>query len=176
MLFGTGFRSKQRRFEKIVEPYRQKLYLGAYRLTGSVHDAEDLLQETFIRAFRNMEKLESVENKGGWLYTILKNLFLNSLDKQKRTPSSSADPSLVENLKAVEPVDGSIDDMDEKLQSALMELSESERVMLIAREVEGLSYQEIADMYGITLGTVKSRISRSRESLRAAYFRQNKKI
>lgn len=176
MLFGTKLRSKQRRFEKIVEPYRQKLYLGAYRLTGSVHDAEDLLQETFIRAFRNMEKLESVENRGGWLYTILKNLFFNSLDKQKRTPSLSADSALIENIRAVEPVDSSIDEVDEKLQSALMDLSESERVMLIAREVEGLSYQEIADMYAITLGTVKSRISRSRESLRTAYFRQNKKI
>ncbi len=162
---------KQRqRFKRLIEPHAQKLYVVAYRLTGDQADAEDLLQETLLKAYRALDSLKDERNPAGWAFRILKNTYFNALDKNKKVPRPLNDPDHVNQIPAPGMTDGSFNEMDDRLQTALREIPDDMRLMLMARHVEDLTYQEIAQMFGIAVGTVKSRISRGREKLRDHYF------
>jgi len=168
--YRSDVRKKKRRFKKLIEPQAEKLYLAAYRLTGSRADAEDLAQESLLKAYRNLDHLTDETNPGGWVYTILKNSFLNALKKRKRTPQALHDPAQIDQLPANDRTDEDDSALDDRLQGALMALPEEMRLMLVAREIEGFSYEEIAALHALPPGTVKSRINRARQQLRRLYL------
>jgi RNA polymerase sigma-70 factor (ECF subfamily) len=142
----------------------------AYRLTGNPHDAEDLTQEVFVRVFRSLSSYTPGTFEG-WLHRITTNLFLDQArrkakirfdalaeDADSRIPSRAAAPDATV-------VDGLFDD---DVELALAELPPDFRAAVVLCDIEGLSYEEIADVLGLKLGTVRSRIHRGRSMLRKA--------
>lgn len=159
-------------WSEIVEDYGPQVYRLAYRLTGNQHDAEDLTQETFIRVFNSLDKYKP-GLFDGWLHRITTNIFLDSVRKKNKVKLD--DISELENLSAEEAESREFLDMQEidpLLQDALNSLKPEYRVPLVLRDVEGLSYEEIANTMGIRLGTVRSRIHRAR-SLVKNYLLKN---
>lgn len=156
------------KFRRLIEPLFDKMYASAYRLTGSKDDAEDLLQDTFLKAYRSVEKFEEGTNPGAWVYTIMRNTFLNNIRSKKSRETLLFDEGAAERLADTA---NSGEEMDEELQTVLNSLPVDMRTALVAREINGLSYQEIADSMGLPIGTVKSRINRAREALKERWMR-----
>jgi RNA polymerase sigma factor (sigma-70 family) len=157
-------------WDEIVAEHSTRVYRLAYRLTGNPHDAEDLTQEVFVRVFRSLSSYTPGTFEG-WLHRITTNLFLDQArrkskirfdaladDADARIPSRSAAPD-------TEVIDGVFDD---DVESALAELPPDFRAAVVLCDIEGLSYEEIADVLGLKLGTVRSRIHRGRTMLRKA--------
>jgi len=153
--------------------YLEPLYATAMRLTRNRSDAEDLVQDTYVKAFRFTDRFERGTNLKAWLYTILHNTWRN----RRRDASRDAvevDSELVEQA-ATRPDGPAVFDsperilmratLDADLQAALDELPEAFRVAVWLRDVEEFSYAEMAEMLGIPIGTVMSRISRGRKLL-----------
>jgi RNA polymerase sigma-70 factor (ECF subfamily) len=166
------------RFEAEAVPLRQRLYAGALRLTGNPADAEDLLQETYLRAYRGFAGFEPGTNLRGWLFRIQRNVFITSYRKRQSEPVTVAPSDWNEGtervLYSVGPAAGAsaeatvIDAIpDQGLQEALTSLPEHYRRVVLLFDVDGFSYREIATMVGVPLGTVMSRIHRGRRALRA---------
>jgi RNA polymerase sigma-70 factor (ECF subfamily) len=154
-----------------MEPLFDKMYASAYRLTGSRDDAQDLLQDTFLKAYRSIEKFEEGTNPGAWIYTIMRNTFLNEIRSKKSRETLLFDEEAVARVADTSDPDPSGGKMDEELQAVLNSLPDDMREALVAREINGLSYQEIADTMKLPLGTVKSRINRAREALKERWMR-----
>lgn len=148
------------------------LYGYALVLTRSRTDAEDLVQETYVRAIRAMGRLRDDSNVKGWLFTILRNLWLNELRQRRKAPE-------VVDVEADERTSNLIDDSTESphdvyvaklerrhVRTAIQQLPEDARAVILLREWEGLSYQEIATVLDCPVGTVMSRLARARSKLR----------
>ncbi|WP_097677593.1 RNA polymerase sigma factor SigE [Lawsonella clevelandensis] len=156
------------RWDDIVRTYADSVYRLAYRLSGNVQDAEDLTQETFIRVFRSLDRYRPGTFEG-WLHRITTNLFLDQVrhrsvvrmealpEDTERVGSNSAGPAALMDDKLLHP----------DLQRALDTLSPDYRVAVVLCDIEGLRYEEIADLLGVKIGTVRSRIHRGRAQLRA---------
>lgn len=147
---------------ELVDEHHALLYRYAYRLTGSVHDAEDLTQHTLLAACQKLDQLRSGERAKGWLCTILRNAWLKAHGRPKLLPASSLDLDL-HNIQAVgesQPIDR------EQLQRALDSLSPEFKIVLLMFYFEGLSYRTIADELRIPQGTVMSRLARAKAHLR----------
>ncbi|MGB9688889.1 RNA polymerase sigma factor [Thermogutta sp.] len=150
--------------EQLVKRYAQDVYRYAYRLTGSAADAEDLTQETFLAAVKNIHQLANREFARSWLFTIVRNQFLV---RHRRGGGTIVRPlgDQAEEIMALESSDD--DGVDgELIQNALQSLSAEQRVVLLMFYFEQASYREIADHLGIPIGTVMSRLSRAKEALR----------
>jgi RNA polymerase sigma-70 factor (ECF subfamily) len=165
-------------FQTEAMPHLDALYRYALRLTRNEKDAEDLLQDTFLRAFRFWNNYQKGTNCKAWLFRIMKNLFLNKVDKARRAPEpTSLDDTeewyLYSQLKesgpdAVREDPASIfelKDWTEQIQQAIENLPEEFREPLVLFDGEGLSYQEIADLLELPIGTVRSRLNRARKKL-----------
>ena len=157
-------------WDEIVAQHSARVYRLAYRLTGNPHDAEDLTQEVFVRVFRSLSSYTPGTFEG-WLHRITTNLFLDQArrkakirfdaladDADTRLPSRTAAPD-------TQVMDGLFDD---DVEAALAELPPDFRAAVVLCDIEGLSYEEIADVLGLKLGTVRSRIHRGRTMLRKA--------
>jgi RNA polymerase sigma factor (sigma-70 family) len=157
-------------WEDVVEKHSARVYRLAYRLTGNTHDAEDLTQEVFVRVFRSLSSYTPGTFEG-WLHRITTNLFLDQArrkskirfdalaeDADLRMPGRvpSPDTQLAEGM------------LDDDIEAALADLPPEFRAAVVLCDIEGLSYDEIADVLGAKLGTVRSRIHRGRRMLRAA--------
>ena len=157
-------------FEADALSHLDALYGTAMRLTRNPADAEDLVQESFFRAFRSADQFERGTNLKAWLFTILHNTFRNQLQQAGRTPIE-VDTQVVELAEARPGYGESPEQMlmsstlDADLQEALDALSPAFRQAVWLRDVEEFSYAEIADMLAIPVGTVMSRISRGRRAL-----------
>jgi RNA polymerase sigma-70 factor (ECF subfamily) len=165
----------QSRFEAEALPLLPGMYSAAYRLTRNAADAEDLVQETFLRAFRGFHQFEEGTNLKAWLYRILMNTFINDYRKRQRQPQtvsdgevedwflyskmaeSGAEPSAEAEVLEALP--------DEEVQDALSSLPEQFRIAVLLADVEGFSYKEIAEITGVPIGTVMSRLHRGRKAL-----------
>jgi RNA polymerase sigma-70 factor (ECF subfamily) len=148
---------------QLVADHHRVVFGYAYRLTGSVQDAEDLTQQTFLTAQRKLEQLRGPESARSWLLTILRNFFLK--DCQKRRPRPAADfeldvDTIPEQTSGLSQVDG------EQLQEALDALPPDHRLMLVMFYYEGCSYREIAERLELPMGTVMSRLARAKGRLR----------
>jgi RNA polymerase sigma-70 factor (ECF subfamily) len=155
------------------------VYNLALRLSGNKADAQDIAQDAFLKAVRGLDNLREHSFAGTWLYRITVNVWKNRVRSEKRRSiwktlsldwGGSGDgegPAL--QVKAPEaPVDEALEKKDEKaaLERALAKLEPEDRAILVLREIDGLSYQEISEIMEKPLGTVKSGISRAREALR----------
>ena len=146
------------------------MYRLAYRLTGNPHDAEDLTQEVFVRVFRSLASYTPGTFEG-WLHRITTNLFLD----QARRKSKIRFDALAEDAETRIPSRGVTPDVavmdglfDDDVEAALAALPPDFRAAVVLCDIEGLSYEEIADVLGLKLGTVRSRIHRGRSMLRKA--------
>ena len=162
-------------FSQLVEQNQGKIYSLCYRMTGNSEDAADLTQEAFLNAWRGLSKFGGQSSFSTWLYRLASNACIDFLRREKRRSALSM------TLESKDEDDHQADLPDERwsperelerkesrqaLQAGLAALSPEHREVLLLRETEGLSYQEIARCLGLEDGTVKSRIARARMSLR----------
>lgn len=158
-------------FERLVRTYENKIYHLALRMCGSSEEASDVAQEAFLAAWRGLPSFRGEANFATWLYRLTSNAAIDYLRRQKkeRGDMSLDDEDL--GLDAVDTGPGPQDaaertEVRTAVAAGLQQLSEGHRQVLVLREIQGLSYEEIADVLEVDLGTVKSRISRARTALR----------
>lgn len=161
-------------FEKEAIPHMDALYNFALRMTGDSDDADDLVQETYLKAFRFFEKFERGSNCKAWLFRIMKNTFINSYRKSSKEPAK-IDYEEVENFyENIKPsstdsahLEKEIYDnlLDDELSNAIASLPEDFRTVIILCDIEGFTYDEIADFVDVPVGTVRSRLHRARKML-----------
>jgi RNA polymerase sigma factor (sigma-70 family) len=157
-------------WDEVVREHSARVYRLAYRLTGNVHDAEDLTQDVFVRVFRSLSSYTPGTFEG-WLHRITTNLFLDGVRRKQRIRFDALAEDAADRVSGREqPPDRVLDDrmLEGDIQAALDELAPDFRAAVVLCDVEGLSYEEIAATLGIKLGTVRSRIHRGRAQLRAA--------
>jgi RNA polymerase sigma-70 factor (ECF subfamily) len=163
------------RFEREAIPLIREMYAAAVRMTRNPADAEDLLQETYLRAYRGFSGFEEGTNLRAWLYRILTNAFINTYRKRQREPQMVSDDELEEwylyEKLGGEGAESSAEAQvleslpDEDVQEALADLPEQFRLAVLLADVEGFSYKEIAEILDIPIGTVMSRLHRGRRAL-----------
>jgi RNA polymerase sigma-70 factor (ECF subfamily) len=168
----------QAKFAEEATPFMDSLYAAAMRMTRNPADAEDLVQETYLKAYRGFGGYEEGTNLKAWLYRILTNTFINTYRSKKRRPLES-DLDEVEDLYLYRRLGGleaaaagrsAEDEMldiytDDEVKRALEELPEQFRMAVLLADVEGFSYKEIAKILDIPIGTVMSRLHRGRKGL-----------
>ncbi|MBI5075350.1 MAG: sigma-70 family RNA polymerase sigma factor [Nitrospirae bacterium] len=166
-------------FEILVRNYQKKMFNMAFRITGSMEDASEVVQDAFVSAYRNLKRFEERSQFSTWIYAITVNTARNRLT-QARTRSrhetdSLDDPSSAgEDMKKFEPASGEPSALDLlsrkeqqlKVQECLNRLDHDFREVIVLRDVQGFSYDEISAILSIAAGTVKSRIFRARESVK----------
>jgi RNA polymerase sigma-70 factor, ECF subfamily len=157
-------------WEDVVKEHSARVYRLAYRLTGNSHDAEDLTQEVFVRVFRSLPTYTPGTFEG-WLHRITTNLFLDITRRRQRIRFEGLGEETAARLRGAEPTPSqAFDDrhLDPDIAAALADLPPEYRAAVVLCDIEGLTYEEIADALGVKLGTVRSRIHRGRAQLRAA--------
>lgn len=169
---------QRRQFERLIRPLSKPLYHAALRMTRRTEWAEDLTQDTLIRAYERFELFRQGTNFRAWLFTILAHTYLNDCDKGRRRPlttsfDAAGTPGTTWDFPAPEADTNPAEllmasTLDERLQQALDGLPEDYRLAVILVDLEDLSYQEAADALGIPIGTVRSRVSRGRAQIRVA--------
>jgi RNA polymerase sigma-70 factor, ECF subfamily len=166
-------------FEAFVRRYQDMVFATAVRLVGNVTEAEDIAQTVFMRAFQRFDEIGPSATAAGWLKTVTRNASLNHLSRYRRRWKlfSELAPPAGDAAEAPEPVElramasSVTDDMERserhaRLELALRRLPDHQRVPLVLFHFEELSYQDIADTLGVSLGKVKTDIHRGRETLR----------
>jgi RNA polymerase sigma-70 factor, ECF subfamily len=160
-------------------PYRDQLFKTALRLTRSSEDAEDLVQETYLKAYRHYSSFHPGTNLKAWLFKILKNTFINEYRRRKQVPPQVDFADLEETFESVlaktggtlnrTPEDELLDaTLDGEVRRALVDLPHNYKVVVLLADIEGYSYKEIADILAIPVGTVMSRLYRGRRLLEKA--------
>lgn len=157
-------------WEEVVREHSGRVYRLAYRLTGNPHDAEDLTQEVFVRVFRSLDRYQPGTFEG-WLHRITTNLFLDQVRRKQKIRFQALGEDAADRLPGTDPGPERAfeqNHLDLDIQRALDALPAQFRAAVVLCDLEGLSYEEIADVLDIKLGTVRSRIHRGRAMLREA--------
>jgi len=173
---GVARNEDRREFDQLVERYHKQAYNIAYRMAGNHADAEDLTQEAFIRAFRFFGQYRRELPFDSWLYKIMSNVFIDRLRRKPKVKIRSIDQPVATDEgeaqfdiadKSAGPEDIVLStQMDSRVQTALENLPEAFRITVIYADIEGLSYEEIAEATNTNIGTVRSRLHRGRRLLR----------
>lgn len=173
-LSNEELQQRYREFEKEAVPHMDAVYNFALRMTGDEDDADDLVQETYLKAFRFFDKFEKGTNCKAWLFRILKNSYINDYRKQTKEPDKidyEDVQNFYETIKADEietrhyEQDAFTNLLDDEISSAITDLPEDFRTVIILSDIEGFTYEEIADFVDIPVGTVRSRLHRARKML-----------
>jgi RNA polymerase sigma-70 factor, ECF subfamily len=164
---------KQERFNKVMVPHMDVIYNYGLYLTGDREAANDLLQETYLKAFRFFEKFEPGTNAKAWLYRIMRNTFINEYRRVKRLPdlvqydeqisAYQMLPRDEEKTELRKQINGEL--FEDEIAGAIASLPEKFKSVIVLRDVEDLPYEEIADALEIPVGTVRSRLHRARAIL-----------
>lgn len=173
-------------FEKEFLPHADALYNFAYRLTHDVDDANDLVQEAFMKAYRFINSYEKGTNAKAWLFRILKNGFINDYRKKSKQPSkvdynevesyyNSDDDDSVQSTHDMR-VESTKDKMGDEVAMALSSLEIEFRTIIILSDLEGFKYEEMAKILDIPIGTVRSRLHRARGLLKEKLEEYAKKM
>ncbi len=155
-------------WEEVVQNHSAKVFRLAYRLTGNKYDAEDLTQEVFVRVFRSLANF-TPGTLDGWLHRITTNLFLDQARRKSRIRFDALAEDAESRLPGREPGPErsfEFNNLDLDIQQALDALPPDFRAAVVLCDLEGLSYDEVAEALGVKLGTVRSRIHRGRTMLR----------
>ena len=166
-------------FEAAAMPFVDALYNTAYRMTRNPEDAEDLVQETYLKAYRYYDKFEEGTNFKAWLFKIMKNTFINNYRKRQQSPAFSDFADIEESFESQvnedtvrqirNPEEELLENvLDQDVQLALDRLPPDYRMVVVLADLEGFSYKEIADILEVPVGTVMSRLYRGRRLLEAA--------
>lgn len=169
------------RFERDVLPLLPNLYAAAMRMTRNPSDAEDLVQDTYLRAFRGFAGFREGTNLKAWLYRILTNSYINTYRKRQREPQTVDGPDDIEEWYLYDKLGGRSVEVsaevevldrlpDSEVKAALESLPENFRIPVLLADVEGFSYKEIAEIMGTPIGTVMSRLHRGRKALEKALW------
>lgn len=173
-------------FEELVIRYEKKVYTIAYKYMGNHEDASDMAQEALIKAYQAIGSFRSDASLGTWLGRIVANKCLDELRRGKRTQCQSLDEELATEegsvKKELKAPDASPEEQMEQaetaayLQSLIDDLKPEYKAVVVMRELEGLSYEEIARTLDCSLGTIKSRLSRARRYLKEQIIRERKEV
>jgi len=160
----------QKRFENLIQPHLNRLYRLAWRFTGNKHDAEDLVQDLLLKLYPRVEELEKLDKPGPWLARVLYRQYVDSYRSQQRSPihytedeaslyesQQDPSPSPTQQVQTIQAVN--------QIQATLDQLNEEQRMVVVLHDVEGYSLQEIGDIQGVSIGTIKSRLHRARNKL-----------
>lgn len=172
----------QNRHEEFVReamPHMDLLYNYALRMTGSSDDAEDLVQETYLKAYRFWDKYEKGTNIRAWLFRILRNSYINRYRKESKEPSKVDYEEIQNYYNLVRAESSDENDLQQKMYGAALSddvvraleaLPEDFRTAVILSDIEGFTYEEIAEFVDAPIGTVRSRLHRGRKLLQAELF------
>lgn len=161
-------------FEREAIPHMDALYNFALKMTGDSDDANDLVQETYLKAFRFFDKFEKGTNCKAWLFRIMKNTYINNYRKKTKEPGKvdyDEIENFYENIKASSTDSAHLEKelydnlLDDELSGAISSLPEDFRTVVILCDIEGMTYEEIADFIDCPVGTVRSRLHRARKML-----------
>lgn len=170
-------------FEAVVAKYGKQVYNIAYRMVGDKHEAEDLTQEAFLRAYKSLASLKEDDLVDRWLYRIVSNVTIDHLRRRPKRPYLSLNEPISTDEGEVTPevadwssspdVRIETEQFEGCIQQALSELPPDFRLCLVLCDVEGLSYEEISRTLQCSIGTVRSRIHRARKSVREKLAKQS---
>jgi RNA polymerase sigma-70 factor (ECF subfamily) len=164
-------------YDELIQRYQQRIYATVYHMTSNHEDANDLAQESFIKAFQALKSFKGGSSFYTWLYRIAVNKTINFLKQRKnRTHMSLNDldfntennPDLVALISDKTPRrDAGLKELSEKLNAALLKLSESHRLVMVLHDVQGLSHEEVAEVMECNIGTVRSRLFYARQQMQS---------
>ena len=176
----------RREFDGLVQRYHKQAYNIAYRMAGNHADAEDLTQDAFLRAFRFFGQYRRELPFDSWLYKIMSNVFIDGLRRKPKARIRSLDQPVVtaDGEAQFEVADTGVgpeetilsNEMDGRIQAALETLPEAFRLAVVYADIEGLSYEEIAEATNANIGTVRSRLHRGRRMLRSKLQKYAKQL
>jgi RNA polymerase sigma-70 factor, ECF subfamily len=179
-LVARSIRGDADSFNELILRWERPIYALAYRTIGREEDARDVCQETFLRAFRALPAFRGQAKFSSWLYRIALNLCRDWARRQRRTPVVQAPEGvdIVELAAAAEPSESIEDlvarkDLARRVEQAMTRLPEEQRTAIVLKEYHGLTFQEIADVVGCPLSTVKTRLYQGLSVLRRELARQD---
>jgi RNA polymerase sigma-70 factor (ECF subfamily) len=167
---------KQQEFSDEILPHLDAIYTFALRLTADPNDAEDLVQDTVVKAYRFFSSFEKGTNAKAWLYRILKNSYINSYRKKSKEPNQVDYDEVSTYYETIRDERTDTSDLEEMMfrdmvgddvNKALQSLPEDFRTVVMLCDMDGFTYEEIANMLDVPIGTIRSRLHRGRNLLRA---------
>lgn len=170
-------------FEKLISPYTNQLLNHAFRILKNREDAEDALQEAYLKIYNSLSKFEGHSSFKTWAYKVLTNVCLDMLRKQKKFSETSLNSSTNDSEQEIIISDDTYSPeiaaqkkaAFEALRDAIETLGEEQKIVITLRDIDGLSYDEIAEITSTGIGTVKSRINRARVQLKKL-LQKNKEL
>jgi RNA polymerase sigma factor (sigma-70 family) len=177
VLVNRARRGDLKAYDELVRRYQERIYATVYHMTANHEDANDLAQESFVKAFQALKSFKGGSSFYTWLYRIAVNKTINFLKQRKNRQHMSLndidfnaehDPDLVALISDKNPRrEAGLNELQEKLNAALLKLSESHRLAVVMHDVQGHSHEEIAKVMQCNIGTVRSRLFYARQQLQA---------
>ena len=177
MLLKKAQKGDPEAFNRLMETHERQIYALSLRMMGNSEDAKDCMQEAMIRIYRSIASFKGESAFSTWIYRITTNTCLDELRRRKNRAGTSLDSLLDDGWSPADPSEAPEESVlrherQNALKNAIVSLPADMRAVIVMRDVEGHSYEEIADILDVNIGTIKSRISRGREKLKSIILQQ----